>query len=255
MRVFKLVLLGIVCYLVVLLLRFPAAPVVDHFRPQLGPVAIEGVSGPLLGGQIERIASTDDLLPLEASNLRWKPALSQLFTGGGAQVDLEAYGGSTSALVARAWNGDVTVSDLSMTARAKELEPLLPAPIAAFDGNLSANISKILLQAQLLTEFEGVIEWTDAVLERPIAARFGTVRIDVSPNGDDTHSGVLTAAGGDVSGEGNFTLALNGDYSLDVVLTPTANAPSALINSLRSVVNADAQGRYRIQQRGNVNRL
>lgn len=255
MRVFKLIVVGVVCYLIALVVFFPAAPVVERLRPQLGPVALEGVSGPLFGGRIARVASTDDLLPLEASNMTWRPAFAQLLSGGGAHIDFDAYGGSTEALVARAWNGDITVSDVSMTAKAKALEPLLPAPIAAFDGDLSAEISKVLLKSQLLTEFEGDIEWNNAVLERPIAARFGTVRIRVAPSDETTHAGTLSATGGDVTGDGNFTIALNGDYSLDILLTPSSEASASLVNSLRRVANPDAQGRFRIRQSGNVNRL
>ncbi len=255
MRVVKLVLLGLVCYLIGMLVFFPAAPVVDKLRPQLGPVALEGVSGPLARGTIARVASTDDLLPLEASNVRWRLAPTRLLSGGAARLDLDAYGGQTSALVTRRWNGDIEVSDLELTARAKALEPLLPAPIAAFDGALSANIATVLLENNLLTEFDGEIEWDDAVLERPIAARFGTVRIVVEPNGDGTHSGTFSAAGGDVTGNGSFTLAQNGDYTVDVQLTAEDTASAALVDNLSQLGRPDAAGRYRVQQSGNVNRL
>ena len=255
MRVFRLVVLAVLCYLVAMVVLFPAAPVVDRIRPQLGPVALEGVSGKLFSGRIERVASTDDLLPLEASNVRWRLAPSALLQGGGVHIELDAYGGTTTALVLRRWNGDIEVQNIELRARAKSLEPLLPAPIAAFDGAIAADVATVLLENQLLTRVDGEITWSEATLERPLAASFGTIRITVSPNTDSTHAGTLSASGGDVDGEGDFTLAPNGDFTLDLLLTPAASAPAELVNSLRSIVQPDASGRYRVQQSGNVNRL
>lgn len=255
MRVFRLVLLAVVCYLIAMVVLFPAAPVLDRIRPQLGPVALEGVSGRLFSGRIARVASTDDLLPLEASNARWRFAPSALLKGGGANIEVDAYGGTTRAFVLRRWNGDIEVSDVELRARAKTLEPLLPAPIAAFDGDIAADLVTVLLENQVVTKVDGEITWSDAVLERPLAARFGTIRATVSPNNDNTHSGTLSANGGDVAGDGSFTLAPNGDFSLDLLLTPASSAPAALVDSLKSIAQPDASGRYKIQQSGNVNRL
>lgn len=255
MRTARLVLLGVLCYLIGMVVFFPAAQVVDRIRPQLGPVALEGVSGRLFSGRVSRVASTDDLLPLEAANLRWRLAPAALLTGGGAHVDLDAYGGETSALVKRFWSGDIEVQDVELTARAKALEPLLPAPVAAFDGSLAVNIATLLLKNELLTRVQGEIVWSDAILERPMAVRFGTIRISVTPNDDGTHSGIVNASGGDVEGEGSFTLALNGDYSLNLTMTPSASASADLINGLRSFARAEANGRYVVRQSGNFNQL
>ncbi len=255
MRIARLILLGVVCYLIAMVVLFPAAPVVDRLRPQLGPVALEGVSGRLYSGRIARVASTDDLLPLEASDVRWRLAPTTLLGGGGARVSLDAYGGETSALVTRSWGGDIKVSDLDLSVRAKELEPLLPAPIAAFDGEIVADIASVLLENNLLTRFEGDIVWSDAVLERPVAVQLGTVQIGVVPESEGAHSGTLSISGGDVDGSGDFTLAGNGDYSLNLQLTPVANASPELLNNLRSFARADAQGRFTVSQSGNINRL
>jgi hypothetical protein len=255
MRIARLVLLGVVCYLIAMVVLFPAAPVVDRIRPQLGPVALEGVSGRLFSGRVARVASTDDLLPLEASNLRWRLAPTALLSGGGAKLTLDAYGGETSALVKRSWAGNIEVQDLELTARAKELEPLLPAPIAAFDGDIAADVVTVLLENNLLTRFEGEITWSNAVLERPVAVRLGNIRITVVPNDDGTHAGTLNVSDGDVDGTGDFTLASNGDYTLNMQLTPAENAPADVVNNLRTIARADAQGRYTVNQSGNVNRL
>lgn len=254
MRVARLVLLGLAAFLIALVALFPAAPVIDRVRSSLGPVALEGVSGRLFAGSVARARSTDDLLPLEFSNVTWRLAPGALPGGGGARVGFEGYGGRGEGLVKRTWGNDVAVEDFRMTARAKALEPLLPAPIAAFDGAIDVDIARLVLEDRLLKTVDGRIEWRDAVLERPIAARFGDIVIGVAPDGDARHAGTIEATGGDVAARGTFTIAPNGDYTLDLVATPEASAPAGIVDALRRIGRPAGRG-YRIAQSGNVNRL
>ena len=255
MRALRLALLGLAVFLGGLVALFPAAPIVDRLRPQLGPVALEGVSGRAFAGRVARVASTDDLLPLEFSNVTWRLAPGALPAGGGARVTFEGYGGGGEGLVRRAWNGDVTVEDFRMDARAKALEPLLPAPIAEFDGTLDVELRELALVDGLLARVDGRLAWIGATLERPVGVDFGEVEVTVAPEGEALHAGSIEAGGGDVAASGTFTLAPNGDYAVDVLVTPAASAPAPVLDALRRAGRADAQGRYRVRQSGNVNRL
>ena len=251
----RLVLLGAATFLVGLVALFPAAPIVDRLRPQLGPVALEGVAGRAFSGRIARARSTDDLLPLEFSNLTWRLAPGALPGGGGARVAFDGYGGGGEGLVRRTWGGDVIVEDFRVDARAKALEPLLPAPIAEFGGAIDAEIAELALVDGLLARVDGRFAWIDAALERPVGVAFGEVEVTVAPESETLHAGSIEAGGGDVAASGGFTLAPNGDYTLDLLVTPDASAPAEVLDALRRAARADAQGRYRIRQSGNVNRL
>ena len=168
-------LLGLAAFLVALVALFPAAPIVDRIRPQLGPVALEGVSGRAFAGRVARARSTDDLLPLEFSDVTWRLAPTALPGGGGARVGFTGYGGEGEGLVRRRWGGDLVVEDFRMSARAKALEPLLPAPIAEFDGAIDVEIDELAIVDGLLDALRRPLRWSDAVLERPAAVRFGDV--------------------------------------------------------------------------------
>lgn len=256
MRVVWLIIVGLVSYIIGVAVLFPAAPVVDRIRPQLGPVALEGVSGKLYNGVIASVRSTDDLLPLEFSNVGWTLAPKTLLAGGaGVSFNFDGYGGQGDGLVAMKLNQNVTVSDFSFTALAKELEPLLPVPIASFNGNLAGDIKEITLVDQLLTRFEGTLTWNNAVLESPVPTSLGDVSVQIVPDGEQTHVVTLSANGGDVSMEGTVSVTLAGDFSADVLFTPSPNASPAVLNGLRQMGRADAQGRVRFVRQGNVNRL
>lgn len=255
MRLIGLCLLGLVSYLIAMIIFFPAAPVVDRIRPQLGPVALDGVNGRLFKGMIDTVRSTDDLLPLEFQNVGWTLAPLALFSGGGANITFDGYGGGGSGLVQRNWNGDIEVNNFVADLQAKALEPLLPVPVASFSGAIRADIEQLKLVDQLLTRFAGTLTWQNALLESPVPTSLGDIRIEVNPSGEQSHEVSISGQGGDVAIDGTITITLSGDYISDVMLTPSANASPAVLDGLRQIGRADAQGRVRLQQQGNVNRL
>ena len=254
-RVLGLCLLALLAWLVTVVVRFPAAPVVDRLRPQLGPVALEGVGGALLDGQVARVRSTDDLLPLEFRDVRWTFAPGALATGTGANVSFRGYGGGGDGQVLRTWGGDIVVEDLAVNFEAKALEPLLPVPIAAFSGDLIGDIARVVLEGGLLTTFEGELLWRSALIERPVRANLGNVDVDIEKEGEESHRVVLTASGGEVSADGTITLALDGDFVADLLITPAANASAELMGVLGRIARPEAGGKFRLSQSGNVNRL
>jgi len=256
MRIAWLILLGLLAYVVGVAVLFPAAPVVDRLRPQLGAVALEGVSGKLYKGVINSVRSTDDLLPLEFSNVGWTVAPQTLLSGGaGASFRFDGYGGQGEGLIARRWNGDIAISGFTFDAQAKALEPLLPVPVASFSGDLSGDINTITLRDNLLTRFEGILNWADAQLESPVPTSLGDVQVQITPQGEQSHLITLGATGGDVAMEGTVTMTQAGDFSADVLFTPSASASPAVVNGLRQMGRADDQGRVRFVRQGNVNRL
>jgi len=255
MRIVKLCLLGVVAYVLAVVVLFPAAPVVERFKPQLGPVALEGVNGKLYKGAIDTVRSTDDLLPLEFKNVGWALAPTRLLTGGGASFSFDGYGGSGEGVASRSWGGDIDITDFDFNAQASELEPLLPVPIASFAGELVGNIEKISLVSNLLSEAKGTLSWKNAALKTPVPTALGTVNVDITPQGEQSHVVTLNAAGGDVTMDGSVTLGQNGDFNANVLFTPTPSASPAVVNGLRQMGRPDAQGRVRFQRTGNVNRL
>lgn len=256
MRIIWLCLVALLSWLIATVVLFPAAPVVDRIRPQLGPIALEGVNGKLYNGVIDRVRSTDDLLPLQFQNVGWTLAPQTLLSGGaGANIRFDGYGGGGTGQVLRRWNGDMLVRDFDFNAQAKALEPLLPVPIASFAGELQGRFDEVLLANNVLKSLSGNLTWNDAALETPIPTALGKVDVLIRPEGEQSHVVTLSAVGGDVTMDGSVTVGLNGDFAADVLFTPAASASPAVINGLRQMGRADAQGRVRFVRQGNVNRL
>jgi hypothetical protein len=261
MRVLWLCLLGLLAYAVSVIFLFPAAPVVDYFKPRLNQIELNGVDGKLYSGSVASVKYTDDLLPLEFSNVAWKLAPRTLLKGGtGMTISYDGYGGGGSGEVLREWDGDIAVTDFEFTADAKALETLLPVPIAQFEGKLNGTLNTVVLKNQQLATLDGVITWADALLEAPVGSTrvrtaLGVIDITVQPEGSGAHIVTIKAQGGDVNIDGKVSLAANGDFSADVLLVPAATASPGVINGLRQIARPEPGGKFRLKQSGNINKL
>ena len=255
-RVIRLILLGIVAYVVSVVWLFPAAPVVAKLKPQIQPVQVSGVDGRLFKGKAKSVVYADDLLPLQASNVEWRMMPRKIFAAAaGVGFSFDAYGGAGQGEFSRYLSGDMSVSDFNFKGPAKGLEPLLPLPIAQFTGNLDAQLDSVEIENQLLTSMDGVIRWQEARLQAPITAFLGNVELTIKPAGENRHRGVINASGGEVEFDGSVEIAGNGDFQSNVLITPTDSATPELLNAIRSFARPESGGRFRVQRNGNVNRL
>lgn len=256
MRVFKLVLLGVIAYVISVLFLFPAAPIVKRVEPNIQPIVLTGVGGKLLSGTVERITYNDDVFPVELTEATWKMLPGKLLSAAlGVNFSFKAYGGLGDGDFERRISGDMNLRDVNFTGPAKGLEPLLPLPIATFSGQFAVQVEVAELRNQLLTKLVGRLSWTNALLETPIAANIGNLVIDIAPVDEQTHRAVIEADGGDVKVSGSIDLLDNGDFSTNVVVEPEPDASPELLNALRGLGKADNKGRYRLQRKGNINSL
>jgi len=174
--------------------------------------------------------------------------------GGGANITFEGYGGGGEGLVKRAWNGDVSVTDMNFNAKGPEFDSFT-MPFASLKGDVSGTVDTLEIKNQLLSEMVATLLWRNAELTLPVQLGLGQVELDVKPEGEQQHIANIKARGGEVEATGKVIITLQGDFNADVLLTPTGTASPNVANALSQFARRDAQGRYRWTQRGNVNRL
>ncbi len=254
MRVIWLSLLCILAFIISIVALFPASFVTEKIKKDIVPIALSNVEGKLYNGKVGLVENKDDLLPLEFQNVRWTLAPSAIPTGGGVNVKFDGYGGGGEGLVKRAWNGDISVSDMNFTAKAPEFDAFT-LPFVSLKGSLTGEVSSLQIKNQLLTEFFGQLLWQDAELTLPVQMVLGKVELDIKPEGQNSHIANIKSRGGEVDADGKVTITLAGDFNADVLLKPTSSASQDVVNTLSQFARRDAQGRFRWVQRGNVNRL
>lgn len=259
MRVARLILLGLLTFTVSIVFLFPAAPLVERIKPNIKPVELAGVTGKLFNGQVASVKYADDLLPLEFQQVTWKFAAGALLKGAaGANVTFKGYGGGGDGQVRQQINGDLKVSDVNFNADSKELEVLLPGPVAEFTGKIVGQFDQVHLANQLLKSMQGQLSWNDAIIVTrlygpEITASLGKLDIGIDPEDNASHTVSITSAGGDLAIDGKVVLAGNGDYQTNMVLTPSANAPRELVQVLERMTQPAGGGLFKIQHQGNIN--
>ena len=260
MRVVRPVLLGLLMYAMAVVASFPAAPALEKIKPQLQPLAISGVSGKLYKGTVANVVSTDDLLPIELNDVKWTFAPLKLLKGTGAAIEFSALGGGGTGDVLRTWGGDLAIDDVEIDIDAPELEAFLPVPIATFKGKIRGEFAEARLVNEQLKRLLGELRWNDAEIDTNVfgpqlTIALGAIQIDIEPQDGGAHEAKVSASGGDITADGAVSVAGNGDFDLNIVLTPSSNTPRELVDHLKRTTRPESGGRYRWQQTGNVNRL
>lgn len=259
MRVVRLILLGLLAFVVSIVFLFPAAPLIEKIKPDIKPVELTGVSGKLFNGQVASVNYADDALPMEFKDVTWTFAAAALLKGGaGANVTFKGYGGGGDGQVRKQWNGDIRVSDMVFNVESKELEELLPVPVAEFTGPITGQFDQVHLANQLLQTVSGQLSWNNAVIVTriygpEITANLGELDVDIVPEENAVHAVTISSAGGDLAVDGKVMVAANGDYQTNMLLTPSATAPQALMQALQQLTQPAGGGLFKIEHNGNVN--
>jgi len=259
MRVVRLILLGLLAFVVSVIYLFPAAPLIKKIEPDIKPVQLAGVSGKLFNGQVSSVYYADDLLPIEFEDVTWKFAAGALLTGGaGANVTFKGYGGGGDGQVSKQWNGDIKVSNVTFNVESSELEELLPTPVAEFDGDITGQFDKVHVANQLLQTVSGTLNWTEAIIVTrlygpEIIANLGQLDVDIVPADNAAHTVTVTSAGGDLAIDGKVVVGANGDYQTNMLLTPSAKAPQELVRVLQQLTQPAGGGLFKIEHAGNMN--
>ncbi len=257
MKLLRYILLGLAAYLVFILLLFPASLVVD--RLNLKPISLTGLEGPLWNGSVAKVITPNTSLPTGpdsflVEDVHWRLAPAKLLSGAaGVSINFSAYGGEGSAVVAQMYNGDTVLTDLVYQGTGKSLSILLD-PFVKIGGNLTLEVSKLLLKQKILRSLRGSVQWTNATIEVPVQTTLGTVSLEIKPEGEQ-HLAKISTNGGDLEIKGKVTLEANGNFQADITIKSKPDTPVEVVDMLRGITRPSSDGRFRIRRNGNINRL
>ncbi len=248
MRLFGLLLLGVLAFVVTFAWKFPAAGVLPHVNTH--PVQISGVSGSVWHGSASRVVAQPEIEPITNVNWTFQPQ-ALLKTAAGMRVSFDWLGGKGEADVARKLSGMVSISDALMRMPAKSLEQFLPLPVASFAGVINADIDSLELLNNKLHSTTGLVNWRNAEVSGAVNARLGNVTLEVTPD-KNLHRGKLTNADGELEIDGDFQIDQKGDFVVDLKVKPTAATPPELAGMLGALGRRSSDGSYRRRNQGNI---
>jgi len=147
---------------------------------------------------------------------------------------------------------------MAFNVESKELEVLLPGPVAEFTGEITGQFDRVHLANQLLQSISGKLSWNNAIIVTrlygpEITANLGELDVDIVPEENAAHAVTISSAGGDLTVDGKVVVAANGDYQTNMLLTPSATAPQELVRALQQLTKPAGGGLFKIEHNGNMN--
>jgi len=228
--------------------QFPAARAVAWFAPQ--DVTAAGVSGTLWQGRVERI---DTGGPVAVTGAEWDLSGWRLLRGRLAgDTRFRVAGLEGNGYLATGPGGWIDVDGLSLRGPAAGVSAALSGLGVELDGQVLVRVEEATLAAGRIERLAGRMQWSGAALSAPFGLELGMVRASVEPAGNgDGYAIELTGEGGALDIAGVANLQPDGQYRVDVRLTPTASAPDGLRETLGLAAQREGDG-FRVRRSGRL---
>lgn len=244
-----LVIAGVLVFLYTLVLHAPLALLHARFRPANAPVELVGVAGTLGQGSAAGLLLRGQTA---VRDLQWRFRPGQLLLARAA-FDVSAAGDGLllDGRLALLPNGGVDLSDLRISG---PLQPLLAATrlFLPLDGALGLELDTLQLRDGFLRRAQGRLALSGLAWklgQDPLA--LGDFEAQIAPRGESLSAQIRSLSGPlEVSGEAE--LKPDRSYDLHLQLRAKADAPSPLVNMLRSLGQPDNQAFYHLRRRGQL---
>jgi general secretion pathway protein N len=234
----RLIVLGVVAYLMFLLIALPADVVLS--RLQSRGIAAVGVSGSVWNGR----AAAMQIGRFGLGSVEWHVSPWRLFTGK-LSTDLRAKrdDGALQASVSIGFGKRAVV---------KQMQGSLPiAALSGFglpsgwQGTVNMNMSLIELQDYWPVSAVGTIDATNLVGPAYQPMQIGNFRVDFAGNqsASDLAATLSSTGDGPFDVVGTLHLRANRSYEIDAQVGTRPGAPEQAVKGLQYLGEADAQGR------------
>jgi len=248
-------LLGVGCYLLFLVVMFPASQAyrfaATPLKEALPQLQLGGIEGAIWSGSIDSLVYRKALLGKMSWHLSPLPLLL-----GHAQLNalLQSEDGYLQSLVTvPLGGGDIALANIQGQMPISELLRFSPYLPVVLEGTLSLDLAELGVAANgRLQKAEGTLVWHQAAMSAPQTLDFGDLQMVLHTGDDGKITGDISDRGGPLKVTGNVKLMPDGSYQLAATVAAAANAPAELVQSLGMLGRRDAQGRYRLDYKGKM---
>jgi len=246
-RLWILVALGILSYLVFALVTLPASVVISRLEPY--GVRAAGVSGTAWNGS----AQVFQVAGINVGQLSWDLHVVPLFTlKAVADVDVRRVDGFARGVVS-AGKTRLELTDFSASLPVAALPPQV-AP-GGWTGVVNARFASLVVENDWPTSADGMIDLADLTgpARRPVNIGSYQVRFPEKGTTTDTLVGAINDTGGPIQINGTIQLkAADRSYLLDGLVATKPNAPADFARTLEFLGPPDAQGRRQFSLSGTM---
>lgn len=240
----RFVIAGLLVFLVVLLVTFPARVAYQWLAPP--EVRLSGITGSIWNGKAaEGIAGG-----AYVQNIRWEIQPASIFKG---QLAFVASGnpgsGTMTATVAAQSDGALTITDLNGSIPLDLVHQSFQQN--GIRGDVVLQFAKLTIKDGLPVEADGSITVADFFAPVLSASRIGDFRADFQTSGDGI-TGVVQELSGVLDVEGTIDLLANRSYVFIGQVAPTPEAPASIINQLVFLGSPNEMGQRQFRFEGQL---
>ncbi|MFL6617267.1 MAG: type II secretion system protein N [Povalibacter sp.] len=233
-RIWPVVLLGVIAYLVFAIATLPAQLLISRLSPA---VSAAGVHGTVWNGQAEVVQIAGQRIGSVAWKLRAFPLFLGRFQGDAkiTRIDGFAQGGFKARL-----SGALELKDLTASIPLTSLS----VGVRGWAGTVNARLARLAIVNGWPTQAEGTIEVLDLTGPPNRPANMGGYKVTFPPgSGGDELVGALSDLGGPLNIAGNLRLKSDRSYVVEGAVAARPEAPKSVADSLQYLGPAEADGR------------
>ena len=244
MRRGRIVALAIAFFIVLSIVKAPAALVVSVLPPNVG---MAGVSGTVWSGQTANLTVPLGDQRLALGQTSWQINPLKLLTGSAIKLTTDWGRQRAQAIVDVGFDGSVTLTDSSLNLDVGWLRRVIPLYVA---GVIDADIKRMTVSSSAVNDVAGRLVWTDAAWRANGGdILLGTYAVDMSTSDDGVLGEVITLKGA-LNVTGNIRIK-GSEYELSLDLTGPAVRNEAFQQSIALMATPSGAG-YRIALTGTL---
>ena len=237
-RVWALVALGVVAFVLFALFTLPAQVVLS--RLESAGVHTAGVRGTIWNGEAQVLVVSG----VRVGAVKWDLHVLPLFAARAtADLKITRVDGFLETHLTAAPSGRISLSDLTGSL---PFSALPPDAIRGWAGTVNLKLAALTVEDGWPVAAEGVVEAIDITGPPNKPANMGSYKVTFPPEAaaGDTLTGQLADIGGPLQISGTLQLrAADRSYHIDGMIAARPDAPREVLNTLQYLGPADEQGR------------
>ena len=245
----RLLLIAGIVFGLTFLAHIPAALLYGLFAPKDSVFSVHGLRGSWTEGALSGVSKGGRLV---AQDLQWSLRPLQLLLG---RVATKLHGGGQIATLdggLAVGLGGTRLTDFRFAGGIKNLAAAGGYAFVPVDGRVGGELAKLILKNGKLDYADGRLElknlaWTLA--RDPLLLGDFTAEISTAP---EAVTAAISSPSGPLEASGTAKLAPDQSYEIDLLLKPKPGSSEMLLNYVKSLGAPDAQGNYRLRQRGKL---
>jgi general secretion pathway protein N len=246
----RLIILGVVCYVVFLFITLPASFLTSYILPSMQAaqtIKLQSVGGNIWNGY----AANARVGSFNLGKLNWDLSAWSLLVGD-IDLNLKFQNEDTRGTgdVTLGLGGATQASDVELTFPAEALQPLIYGFPISISGNFRGTIKELKYVENETLNANGRIVWQSAALRVPQNIELGDFLVTLSPQNTGTKIKITDENQGPVKAEINIKVDGKGKYNLNGWLQARDQSQQHITEALRLIGKSDSTGRYWIAYNG-----